>query len=141
MVVEEAFVEWEAVHAHRYGTSHAEISRGRASGRSLLFDVDWRGAMALKSAYPETATIFLLPPTMAELEHRIRDRGDVVEDQIRLRLNNALGELRHHDGFDFVIINDNVNEAYDRMRAVFLSASCRQVHYAEDVEHLIAEVK
>jgi guanylate kinase len=133
-----AFVEWEAVHAHRYGTSHAEIERGRAAGRSLLFDVDWRGAMALKAAYPEIATVFLLPPSLDELERRIRGRADVAEEQIRLRLANALLELRQAHRFEYVVINVTVDEAYDRLRAVFRAAGSRRVHYAREIEELLA---
>ena len=137
MVTEGAFVEWAEVHGHRYGTSHEEIARGRAAGRSLLFDVDWRGAMALKRAYPETVTVFLLPPSMEELERRIRGRGDVVEAEMRLRLANAREEIGQAHRFDYIVVNDVLERAYDQLRAIFVAARCRREHHLHRVEALL----
>lgn len=139
MVEAGEFVEWEEVHGHRYGTSRAEIERRREAGFGLLFDIDYRGSRRLKQAYPEAISLFLLPPSMAELERRIRGRGDVSEEQIQLRLNNAREEIRHHRQFDYIVVNDHVDRAFTDIEGIWRAERCRADRQAEAALRLLAE--
>lgn len=139
MIDQEAFVEWAEVHGRFYGTSHAEIRRSQESGMSLVLDIDIQGAAQFKEAYPETITIFLLPPSMAELERRIRDRGENTAEQIALRLENALREMKHHESYDYIVVNDDLEEAYVELRAIFMAEGCRRARRRGIVEELLKE--
>lgn len=122
------FVEWEEVHGHRYGTTHQEITSKPATGieGGILFDVDYRGSQQIKAAYPETLTVFILPPSMEELERRIRGRGTDAEAQIALRMGNARHEMEHFRQFEYIVINDDVDRAYERLRSIVLAEGCRR---------------
>jgi guanylate kinase len=125
MIAESAFAEWAEVHGRFYGTSHEEIRQSRASGTSLLLDIDIQGAAQIKAAYPDTITVFLLPPSMEELERRIRARGENTEAQIALRLRNATREIEHHAFFTYLVVNDDLEAAYDELRSIFIAEGCR----------------
>lgn len=117
-----AFAEWAHVHGNMYGTARHVVDAELALGRSVLFDIDYQGAASLRSAYPEEAvTVMVLPPDMATLEARLRGRGTDTEDVVRRRLEVALNEIAHAAEFDFVVVNDSVESAYDALRSVFVS--------------------
>jgi guanylate kinase len=132
-----AFVEWAPVHGHLYGTTHAAIEACRREGADLLFDVDYRGSWKIKQAYPETVTVLLLPPSMAELERRIRGRALDSDDQVALRLRNAREEIARFAQFDYIIVNDDVDAAYDRLESVYVAERCRGHRGAEAALRLI----
>jgi len=138
LVQAEAFIEWAEVHANRYGTTWDQIELGRAEGNSIIFDVDIQGAARIKRAHPEAAAVFLVPPSMEELERRIRERGTDSEEQIELRLANARVELDHAGEFDYLIVNDDLDEAYDRLRAIVLAESSRIDHQRKTAKKLLA---
>ncbi len=125
MVDEGAFAEWAWVHTRRYGTSHAEIERLTAAGRHVLFDVDVQGAENLLRAYPEAVSVFMLPPSLDELERRLRGRGTEDEEQVRVRLANARDEVGRCRLFEYVIINDEVEAAVADFRAILRAEACR----------------
>ncbi|MFH1531292.1 MAG: guanylate kinase [Pseudomonadota bacterium] len=106
-----SFLESAEVHGNRYGTSRAEVDRIRTSGRSVLLDVDVQGGRAVKAALPEAVTVFLLPPSMAELERRLRGRGTDESATIRLRLDSARAEIAAGAAYDHQVVNDDVARA------------------------------
>ena len=112
------FLESAEVHGHRYGTSHSWIERTRALGKDVILEIDWQGAAQVRRLYPTTLTIFILPPSMAELERRLRSRAQDAEPVIRRRLENALDEISHAAEFDYVIINNKFEEARRDLAAV-----------------------
>jgi guanylate kinase len=117
------FAEWAEVHGNFYGTSKDFIERAFAQGKSLLLDIDVQGADSLKAAYPaETVRIFLTPPSMEELERRLRARGTDSEESIAKRLLGAAAEMAHQDHFDHVIVNDDLEHAYFALSAIVLAA-------------------
>ena len=112
------FLESAEVHGHRYGTSQKVIDEVRASGRDLLLEIDWQGAAQVRRQYPESIGIFILPPSMAELERRLRARAQDTDAVIRRRLNNAAEEMSHAAEFKYAIINNNFDDARLNLRAI-----------------------
>ena len=105
------FLESAEVHGNRYGTSQIGIENTLAAGRDVVLEIDWQGAQQVRRLYPDAVSIFILPPSLAELERRLRSRGQDGEEVIRRRMANALTELGHVPEFDYVIINKDFNEA------------------------------
>jgi len=112
------FLESAEVHGHRYGTSQKVIDEVRASGRDLLLEIDWQGAAQVRRLYPESIGIFILPPSMAELERRLRTRAQDADAVIRRRLDNAAEEMSHAAEFKYAIINNNFDDARLDLRAI-----------------------
>jgi guanylate kinase len=112
------FLESAEVHGHRYGTSQKVIERTRASGKDLLLEIDWQGAEQVRNLHPDCIGIFILPPSMAELERRLRARGQDAEDVIQRRLRNAAEEMTHAVEFKYAIINNKFDDALQDLRAV-----------------------
>ena len=113
------FIEWAEVHGNFYGTSLGFVSSKVNNGYSLLFDLDVQGADNMKRVFGDEAkAIFIAPPSIEALEERLRGRGTVSEDVIKLRLENAKGELSRRDDYDFVVVNDDLSKAYSDLKAV-----------------------
>ena len=110
------FLEWAEVHGNFYGTSKSFVEESLRSGKHLLFDLDVQGTDSIKKYFGETANvIFISPPSVEELEKRLRNRGTENTQIINLRLMNAHKELLRKDDFDFLIYNDDIEQAYKRL--------------------------
>jgi guanylate kinase len=118
MLARGEFLESAEVHGHRYGTSQKVIDEVRARGRDLVLEIDWQGAEQVRRLYPESIGIFILPPSMAELERRLRARAKDSDQVIRRRLLNAAAEMSHAAEFKYAIINNNFDDARQDLRAV-----------------------
>lgn len=106
------FVEHEEIFGNLYGTLHSEIKSRLEKGEFILFDVDVKGALSLKKAYPEgSLLIFVSPPSIETLEARLRTRQTETEEQLKLRLERAMMEMDFSGQFDFILINDNLQKA------------------------------
>lgn len=102
-------VEYEEIFGHLYGTLRMPVEEALRRGEYLLFDIDVKGALALRHAYPdETFLLYIAPPSLEELERRLRQRGTETEEQIRRRLHRAIMELSYQDAFDLVIRNEHL---------------------------------
>ena len=112
------FLESAEVHGHRYGSSQKVIDQVRASGRDLVLEIDWQGAEQVRRLHPDTIGIFVLPPSMAELERRLRARGQDTDAVIRRRLENAAEEMTHAVEFKYAIINNDFDDALQDLRAI-----------------------
>jgi len=119
------FIEWAEVHGNFYGTSRVWIESQMQAGCDMLLEIDWQGAQQVRRLFPAATTIFILPPSTAELERRLRDRGQDAEEVIQRRVAAALGEMRHVGEFDFVIINKDLQTAGDDLAAVVRAARLR----------------
>lgn len=117
------FAEWARVHGHFYGTPAAPVREMLARGQDILFDIDVQGAAQLRLSLPGGIYVFLFPPSMPELERRLRARGTDDAASILRRLNGAGQEMRDAHWFDAWIVNGELSRAYDELRAVFLSAT------------------
>jgi guanylate kinase len=122
MIARDEFAEYAMVHGHMYGTSAALVSRALDEGRNLLFDIDYQGGRQLRHKFPDDVVlVFILPPSIAELEKRLRGRGTDSDEVIRRRVRVAREELRHYAEYDYLIMNDDIGRAYDALRAVYLA--------------------
>jgi len=141
MIGEHAFAEWAPVHGNYYGTSVGEIEIAKREARGVLFDIDYQGARQIKARMPEAASVFILPPSLTELERRLRGRGTEDEPTTLRRLRAAKGEIEHYGFFDYVIVNDDLERAYDQLRAVVFAERCRRGRHALLCEQMLAEGK
>jgi guanylate kinase len=112
------FLESAEVHGHRYGTSQKVIEEVRAAGKDLLLEIDWQGAEQVRRLHPDCIGIFILPPSLAELERRLRKRAQDSEAVIRRRLHNAAEEMSHAVEFKYAIINNHFDDALRDLGAV-----------------------
>jgi guanylate kinase len=119
------FLEWAEVHGNFYGTSRVWLEEQMAVGHDLLLEIDWQGAQQVRERFPDAVGIFIMPPSMAELESRLRKRGLDSEEVVQRRVAAALGEMRHVGEFDFVIINNNLQVALGELRAAVAASRLR----------------
>ena len=122
------FVEHATVHGHLYGTSKKELERIFGQGKDVILDIDTQGAMQIRNAGIRGVFIFILPPSMEELERRLRGRDSDDEAEIARRLKRALEELESFDQYDYVIVNDNLGKALDALKSVIIAERCRLVN-------------
>ncbi|HMY16038.1 MAG TPA: guanylate kinase [Polyangium sp.] len=142
MVEQNRFAEWAHVHGNMYGTSLSEIDIARETGSNgVLFDVDYQGARQIKARMPEAIGVFILPPSLAELERRLRGRGTEDEPTTLRRLQAAKGEIEHYGFFEYVIVNDDIQRAYDSLRAIVFAERCKRDRHAILCEQLLVEGK
>jgi guanylate kinase len=112
------FLESAEVHGHRYGTSKQVITEALAKGEDLILEIDWQGARQVRAIYPDCVGIFILPPSIEELERRMRARGQDSDEVMRRRLENAKGEMDHAGEFDYTIINKDFDTARRKLAEV-----------------------
>jgi guanylate kinase len=112
------FLESAEVHGHRYGTSKRVITEALAKGEDLILEIDWQGARQVRAIYPDCVGIFILPPSIEELERRMRARGQDSDEVMRRRLENAKGEMDHAGEFDYAIINKDFDTARRKLAEV-----------------------
>jgi guanylate kinase len=119
MVANHEFLEWAHVFDHRYGTPRAPVEEMLAAGRDVLFDIDWQGAQQLHQiAGGDVVRVFILPPSMTELHERLKRRATDTDAVIEARMARAANEVSHWDGYDYVLVNDDVEQCFDRVRTV-----------------------
>ena len=118
MIARQEFLEWAEVHGNLYGTSKKWITERLAAGDDVLLEIDWQGAQQVRSAFPRAIGIFILPPSREELTRRRTGRGTDSATVIARRRAAARSEMRHVGEFDYVIINDSLEQAVDDVRAV-----------------------
>ena len=122
MIERQEFLEWAEVHGNFYGTSKSRIAEQLAAGSDVLLEIDWQGAQQVRQQFPEAIGIFILPPSMEELTRRLTGRGTDAPEVVERRLAAAQAEMRHVGEFDYVIINDQLDQALDDLRAVVRAA-------------------
>ena len=121
MIAAGELAEWAEVHGNRYGTSRASVEHALADGHDTVFDIDWQGANALTGQWPEDVLrIFILPPSLVVLEDRLRRRATDEAQVIERRLRRAVEEMSHYDEYEHLIVNDDLEEAYQTLRAIYL---------------------
>jgi guanylate kinase len=128
LVARDRFLEWAEVHGNLYGTSRDEYERAERDGVDLLADLDVQGARQVRERFPDALTVFILPPSYASLEERLRGRGADPEADIQRRLARALGEARLYWEYDHVLVNEDVDECAESLRAIVLASRSRAAH-------------
>jgi len=119
MVANNEFLEWAHVFGHRYGTPRAQVDAMLARGKDVLFDIDWQGAQQLfQIAGGDVVRVFILPPSMAELRERLERRATDSAEVIDARMQRAAAEVSHWDGYDYVLVNDDVDACYAQVKTI-----------------------
>jgi guanylate kinase len=139
LVNEGAFLEWAEVHGNLYGTSTAEIDRARAIAgcTGMIFDIDYQGARQIGSKVNDVVSVFILPPSMHELERRLRGRASETEETLRRRYAVAEREIEHYALFDYIVVNDEVQRAFDELRSITVAERARRQRRARLAEALL----
>ena len=119
MVSDQQFLEWAHVFGHRYGTPRGPVEAILASGKDVLFDIDWQGAQQLyQVAGGDVVRVFILPPSMAELHTRLSRRATDAPEVIEARMARAASEISHWDSYDYVLVNDNVDRCFAGVKTI-----------------------
>jgi guanylate kinase len=140
MIAARRFAEWAVVHGNRYGTSIATVEHSLQSGLDCLFDVDHQGGRAIRERWPSDSVLcFILPPSMSELESRLRRRATDAPDVIERRLATACKELEHYGEYDYLVVNDDLSRAYDQLRSIYIAARCARTRREAVAQALLAE--
>lgn len=134
-----SFAEWARVHDRYYGTTKKEIDRIRSAGKIPIFDVDVQGARNLKGGPVDAVYIFIVPPSRKILEARLRNRRSESEDQIRIRIRNAMAELEAYGEYDYIVVNDDVDEAMERIRSIVAAELCRTGRAGRMIQGIMEE--
>ena len=127
LVDEGELAEWAYVFDHRYGSPKEPIKEALKAGRDILFDIDWQGTQQLRSAFGnDLVSIFILPPSMEELDRRLRSRKTDSEDVITGRMRRAAGEIGHWGEYDYVLVNEDVEDCLSEVRAIVTAERMRR---------------
>ena len=127
------FFEYAEVHGDWKGTARQSVEPQLDAGKDVLLEIDWQGARQVREKVPDAVSVFILPPSRAALEQRMRNRGQDSEEVIQRRLAAAREEMSHYDEFDYVIVNDVFDEAVAQMHAIFTASRLRRE--AQDARH------
>jgi guanylate kinase len=139
-VGEGIFLEHAEVHGNFYGTSRKMVEGLLNQGRDVLLEIDWQGAAQIRKSKPDCVSVFILPPSRAELERRLRGRGSDSAEVIERRLRNSRGEIAHAHEFDYIIVNDRFEDALDALQAIVQAIRQRSQLQCQRHEGLIREL-
>lgn len=127
MVADQAFLEYATVFGNRYATPAAPVQKSLEDGRDVLFDIDWQGTQQLyQRAGQDVVRVFILPPSLAELRERLESRATDSNEIIDSRMQRAAGEISHWDGYDYVLINDNLDQCFERIQTILATERMRR---------------
>jgi len=134
------FVEHAQVFDNFYGTSQHAIEEQLAAGQDVILEIDWQGARQVRHRITGTVSVFILPPSRAELERRLSGRGTDSADIIARRMRDAVSEMQHYDEYDYLVINDDFQLALAELRAIIISERLRLAHQQQAHHELLAEL-
>lgn len=138
LVHEERFAEWAEVHGNLYGTSLDELDQAKqAKQTGIVFDVDYQGARQIKARLPEAIGVFILPPSLRELRGRLERRGTDSPENIAKRFAKAQAEIAHYLFFDYLVVNDDLEQAAETLRGIVRAELCRRSRLAGRAETLL----
>ena len=140
MIEADEFVEWAQVHGHLYGTSRKALQATLDDGRFLILDIDVQGAMQMRQRVPDVVLVFVIPPSADALVERLTERGTEGEDTVARRIENARGELEQASQFDYIVVNDDLEQAIDEVRSI-VSAESRRTDRAIDLWNEIRQLQ
>jgi guanylate kinase len=138
MINEKAFVEWAEVYDDFYGTSYVELDRQLNQGLDIILDIDIQGADNIKKEFKKAILIYIFPPSLDVLEHRLRKRATDDESVIKKRLEKSIKELKNCEWYDYIIINNDLDEAVKRLEAIILSERSRTSRIIEKIKRIFA---
>lgn len=118
LVSQSAFLEHARVFDHRYGTGRRAVEQQLEQGHDVILDIDWQGARQVRASFPSSRSIFIIPPSLEALQQRLTKRGQDDEAVIRRRMRDARAEISHWDEFDYLIVNDDFDQALDELHRI-----------------------
>lgn len=137
MIARGDLLEWAEVHGNLYGTSRRLVERLRSEGSDVILTIDVQGAEQARALFPDAVGVFILPPSYQTLLDRLDMRGANGAEDLQLRLRNALDELAQYQNFDYLIINDDLQQATSELAAIILAERCRRQRRGETAEQII----
>lgn len=126
MVDDRSFVEWAEIHGNRYGTTIDSLKEYRHKGIDIILDIDGQGGRQLKNEYPDGIYVFILPPSRKDLEERLRLRSTDSDEDIEKRLKNAKEELQYIYQYDYIVVNNDLQEAVSALKSIIIAEKCRR---------------
>ncbi|CAG7622855.1 guanylate kinase [Paenibacillus allorhizosphaerae] len=141
LIEQDQMLEWAEYVGNYYGTPRKFVEETLASGKDIILEIEVQGALKVKQKFPEGVFIFLLPPSLPELENRIVGRGTETEDVIRSRMSVAMEEIALMEHYDYAIVNDQVDLACSRIRSILVAERSRKDRMVSKIKHWMAEVK
>jgi guanylate kinase len=136
MIARDEFIEWVENYGNLYGTSKKTMNSFLERGCDLLLDIEPRGAKEIRKHYPEGIFVFILPPSIAELRKRLAKRGE-SEEVLERRLQSSLSEIREAMWYDYIVVNEKIEDAVERFRAVYLAEKSRRDRCTEKIESFL----
>jgi guanylate kinase len=137
LVADGEFLEWAEVHSFLYGTRRSDLESLLEQGFDVILDIDVQGSAQFKQKFPDAVHVFIMPPSLEILEARLRARKSETEEMIQKRLNNARSEIKAFRRFDYIIINDDLDSAIDRIRSILIAEHCRATRLGADLEDVL----
>ena len=137
MVREDGFVEWVQVYGQRYGTGRDWLNSVLATGRDVLLDIETTGALNLRKAIPDARMVFILPPSAASLEQRLRSRVKDSDEQIAIRLRHARHELELYPAYDYLVMNDDLELAYRQFEGIVFATRASRERMAPAAQRIL----
>ena len=137
MVRAGGFVEWVQVYGQRYGTGRDWLDGVLATGLDVLLDIETTGALNLRRAIPDANMIFILPPSAAALEQRLRGRGKDSDEQVAIRLKHARHEMELHHAYDYLVVNDDLDAAYRSFESIIYATRARRERMAPAAQRIL----
>ena len=123
----DALLEWAEVHGNHYGSPRDPVEKALSTGKDVLFDIDWQGGRQLiERARADVVSVFILPPSMEELQSRLLRRAEDAPDVIKQRLANALSEIPHWRDYDYVVVNDDLDRAFHQVESILIAERLRR---------------
>lgn len=140
MVKHSAFLEYAKVFDSCYGTSQQHVERQLLDGKDVVLEIDWQGARQVRRLIQDSQSIFILPPSAAELEKRLQQRGLDDDDVIERRMQDAVNEMSHYSEFDFLVVNDDFDLALHQLKCIITANRLQQIHQERHLEKLLIEL-
>lgn len=137
MLAQDLFLEHAKVFHHYYGTSRAWVEKTLKAGQDVVLEIDWQGAQQVRVIWPNTISIFIIPPSLTELSKRLMARGRDDVTDIEYRLGIAQEEIRHYTEFDFLVCNDSFDHALEDMRSIIFATRLREKRQVKNLDHVL----
>ncbi|MCZ8520206.1 MULTISPECIES: guanylate kinase [Paenibacillus] len=141
LIEQDQVLEWAEYVGNYYGTPRKFVEDTLNSGKDIILEIEVQGALKVKQKFPEGVFLFLLPPSLTELESRIVGRGTETEEVIRSRMSVAVDEIAMMEHYDYAIVNDQVDHACSQIRSILTAEHCRKDRMVAKIQHWMAEVK
>lgn len=140
LLTEDAFLEYAKVYDCYYGTTKEFVANQLQQGHDVILEIDWQGARQVRSQDPTAASIFILPPSYEVLQQRLKARGQDDEQVIARRMQLAKNEISHYDEFDYLVVNDDFDQALSDLQAIIRASHLSREHCHQQIKHIITNL-